>query len=180
MKRIAFSLMMLTLLVGTAVTGCPNGGDGNGDGYTPPSFSVSNLSVEPTEVGLNETVTISVSVTNTGGSQGSHNVVLNIDGVQEAIETVTIAAGGSQSVTFSVTRGDAETYAVTIGSLSGSFTVISTELSEGLIAFASDRDGDFEIYTMNADGSNVVKLTDNTTLDEKPSWSPDGQRITYK
>lgn len=37
MKRIALSLVMLALLIGTLVTGCPNGSDGNGggDGYVP-------------------------------------------------------------------------------------------------------------------------------------------------
>lgn len=112
MKKIALSIVMLVLLLGTAVTGCPGngGGGGNGgdNGSVPPSpaaFSVSNLSIQPEEVTAGETVTISVSVTNTGGSQGSYNVVLNINGTQQETEGVTIAAGSSQTVTFSVTRG---------------------------------------------------------------------------
>jgi len=40
----------------------------------------------------------------------------------------------------------------------------------GKIAFASDRDGDFEIYVMDADGSNVKKLTSNSTGDSYPDW----------
>ncbi len=39
-----------------------------------------------------------------------------------------------------------------------------------MIAFASDRDGNFEIYVMNADGTNPTRLTDNPTRDESPSW----------
>src|SRR5438105_2728246 len=35
----------------------------------------------------------------------------------------------------------------------------------GKIAFSSDRDGDSEIYTMNADGSGQTKLTDNAVTD---------------
>lgn len=38
------------------------------------------------------------------------------------------------------------------------------------IAFASDRDGDLDIYIMNADGSNMVSLTANTTNDAEPAW----------
>lgn len=38
------------------------------------------------------------------------------------------------------------------------------------IAFASDRDGNWEIYTMNADGSNETNITNNPAQDEKPSW----------
>ncbi len=50
---------------------------------------------------------------------------------------------------------------------------------EGLIAFCSDRDGDPEIYLMNEDGSGVRKLTDNTSEDLAPDWSPDGSRIDF-
>jgi hypothetical protein len=48
-----------------------------------------------------------------------------------------------------------------------------------LIAFASNRDGDFEIYVMNADGSGVTQLTDDPEWDYHPSWSPDGSSIVF-
>jgi Tol biopolymer transport system component len=38
------------------------------------------------------------------------------------------------------------------------------------IAFVSNRDGDSEIYVMNADGSGLVKLTDNSAYDGQPDW----------
>lgn len=47
------------------------------------------------------------------------------------------------------------------------------------LAFASDRDGDFDIYTMNADGSGVRRLTDGPAADRDPQWSPDGAEITF-
>ena len=40
------------------------------------------------------------------------------------------------------------------------------------IAFQTDRDGNEEIYVMNADGSNVVRLTDHPADDRHPCWSP--------
>ena len=52
-------------------------------------------------------------------------------------------------------------------------------ISETKIAFASNRDGNFEIYIMNADGSNQTNLTSDPANDEYPSWSPDGKRIAY-
>lgn len=48
------------------------------------------------------------------------------------------------------------------------------------VAFASDRDGDSEIFVINADGSNLTQLTNNTADDDKPSWSKDGRRIAFE
>ena len=50
----------------------------------------------------------------------------------------------------------------------------------GKIAFSSDRDGDTEIYTMNADGTSPTPLTANTIADADPAWSPDGTRIAFE
>src|SRR5439155_1178444 len=47
------------------------------------------------------------------------------------------------------------------------------------IAFHSDRDGNFEIYVMNSDGSGVTRLTNNYDSDWQPAWSPDGSRIAF-
>ncbi len=47
------------------------------------------------------------------------------------------------------------------------------------IAFASDADGDLEIYVIGADGSGLSRLTDNSAEDGKPSWSPDGRFIVF-
>jgi Tol biopolymer transport system component len=40
------------------------------------------------------------------------------------------------------------------------------------IAFSSNRDGDFAIYVMNADGPAVTQLTTNSAHDYQPVWSP--------
>ncbi|MCX6021559.1 MAG: hypothetical protein NTZ05_07485 [Chloroflexi bacterium] len=47
------------------------------------------------------------------------------------------------------------------------------------IAFVSDRDGGFEVYAMNPNGSRVTRLTENDVLDSRPVWSPDGARIAW-
>ena len=48
------------------------------------------------------------------------------------------------------------------------------------IAFTSDRDGDNEIYIVNADGSGLTQLTDNNHSDYGPVWSPDGRQIAFQ
>jgi len=40
------------------------------------------------------------------------------------------------------------------------------------IAFTSERDGNYEIYVMDADGSNQINLTNYPADDGSPSWSP--------
>ena len=52
----------------------------------------------------------------------------------------------------------------------------------GGILFTSDRDGDDEIWVMNADGTNVRQLTNNSGAnsdDTHPSWSYDGTKIAF-
>src|SRR3990170_282849 len=48
-----------------------------------------------------------------------------------------------------------------------------------LIAFYSDRDGNGEVYTMPADGSDATRLTRNPAVDFPYGWSPDGTRILF-
>jgi serine/threonine protein kinase/WD40 repeat protein len=49
----------------------------------------------------------------------------------------------------------------------------------GTIAFVSAREGNDEIYVMNADGSSVTRLTENPASDLDPAWSPDDSRIAF-
>src|SRR2546427_4342073 len=40
------------------------------------------------------------------------------------------------------------------------------------IVFATNRDGNYELYIINPDGTGVTRLTSNTVSDREPSWQP--------
>jgi TolB protein len=47
------------------------------------------------------------------------------------------------------------------------------------IAFMSRREGNWNIYVANANGSNLQRLTDDEADDGLPTWSPDGNAIAF-
>ena len=49
----------------------------------------------------------------------------------------------------------------------------------GRIVFTSLRDGNPEIYVMDAGGSNQERLTNHPAFDIEPDWSPDGTKIAF-
>lgn len=71
--------------------------------------------------------------------------------------------------------GAAEPIAVVPGDdRSGSWSPDGTK-----VAFDATRDGNTEIYVMNADGSDPRRLTDDPAEDWAAAWSPDGTRIAF-
>jgi TolB protein len=53
---------------------------------------------------------------------------------------------------------------------------IAVETTRPQQAGSDDR---FEIWVMNADGSDLTRLTNNTVPDHHPAWRPDGTRIAF-
>ena len=65
---------------------------------------------------------------------------------------------------------------LTIGELSLRIGLAS---NTGRIVFTSFRDGNYEIYVMDADGGNQERLTNHPADDFQPDWSPDGTKIAF-
>lgn len=47
------------------------------------------------------------------------------------------------------------------------------------VAFMSSRDGDWEIYSVNLDGTGLKQLTNNSASDGLPAWSPNGKNLAF-
>jgi Tol biopolymer transport system component len=69
---------------------------------------------------------------------------------------------------------------VNITNNSGNDVTPSHSYDDKSIAFTSGRDGNDEVYRMNSDGSNQVRLTNTPSDNESfPAFSPDGYKIVY-
>jgi Tol biopolymer transport system component len=56
----------------------------------------------------------------------------------------------------------------------------ATIRKDGTIVFTSLRDGDLDIYTMDKNGENVKRLTNELGYDGGPFWSYDGKQIVFR
>ena len=90
----------------------------------PASFSLSDLTVVPAEVEPGEAVTITIEVANTGGMEGVYTLILEINGVKEATQEVSIAAGDTIKADFKLSREEPDNYAVKVDGIEGSFAVV--------------------------------------------------------
>ncbi|PIW40561.1 MAG: hypothetical protein COW22_01080, partial [Chloroflexi bacterium CG15_BIG_FIL_POST_REV_8_21_14_020_46_15] len=116
MKKFLGVILVLLLAV-SFVAACGPG--------TPAEFTLSPVTVSPSAPVVNDTVTISATVTNAGEQSGSCDVSLTIGGYTDS-ESVTLAGGESTPVSFSYTATTEGSYTVTVStpddSKSKSFT----------------------------------------------------------
>jgi TolB protein len=113
--------------------------------------------------GPSQFMTANGSITVDSLSVGSHSVeiygIADNCAVQDSNpRSVTIAYGATTNTSFSV----------------GCVAAMSNK-----IVFETNRDGNFEIYRMNLDGTAQANLTSNPSSDRTPAVSPDGNQILF-
>lgn len=88
-------------------------------------FNISEFIVWPQSVEAGESVTVQVLVSNVGYKEGTYNLVLKVNGEREAEESVPIAPGNTQRITFSLTKKEPGSNIIVVDGLSSSFNVLS-------------------------------------------------------
>ena len=118
--------------------------------------------------------------------------IRDLDGepLEEAVTVEFTAASGAASVgriafanwnTISVVNTDGTGLRSVIDDDGQGWTYMSPAWSPDgkQIAFGSSRDGGWDIYVVNVDGSGLRRLTSHGARDDSPAWSPDGSRIAF-
>jgi Tol biopolymer transport system component len=96
-----------------------------------------------------------------GGVAALLVLMLVINSIISQVKNISVATNGTQST-------------------EDGTPVFSSQTDNRLIAFTSIKDGNSDIYTMRADGSDLTNITNNPAQDMNPAWSPDGTRIVFE
>jgi len=122
MKKILGVILVLLLAV-SFLTAC-------GTGIKLAEFTLSSVIVSPSTATVNDTVTISATVTNVGEVTGGCDVSLTVDGYSDS-KWIDLASGGNTTVSFSYAATTEGSYTATVSTpndtKSKSFTVRSGE-----------------------------------------------------
>ncbi|MDE2975772.1 MAG: DPP IV N-terminal domain-containing protein [Gemmatimonadota bacterium] len=166
------------------------------------SFSVSVPNRAPQPIGAMPSIVVPVGQTRTVdassyftdpdgetleyGAMSSNPAVVTAS-AEGSIVTVTVVAAGNATVT--VIARDWEELAATQDFMVAALERLTNDTASDYspawspdgtkIAFYSYRDGNSEIYVMDADGGNQTRLTYNDAGDRDPAWSPDGTKIAF-
>jgi parallel beta-helix repeat protein len=111
--------------------GTPTPQPDEGNSTAPAEFEISSLQVSPAEVQPNEAVNVSFDVSNVGGSYGSYEAVLYVDGESEGSQQVSVAAGETKGASFAVSKAEPGDYEVSVGEETGWFTVVGAQVGGG-------------------------------------------------
>ena len=163
-----------------------------------PTISINDVSVsEPTSgtATANFTVSVAGQITNPVNllfSTIDDSATAPNDFQPRATTAMTFAAGETSKQIAVIINADptaetAETFFVKLSNITnavaskslGAAMIRSQYNANGKIVFASARNGNQEIFTMNSDGSQVVRLTNSAAVDSLPKFSPDGTKIVF-
>ena len=126
--------------------------------------------------------------TGTAQAETTNTAIAFINATAQSIQATDAAVLANPTATATDTptaTATATVTATTTPTITNTPTATATPLptwvggGSGQIVFVSKRDGNNEIYLMNVDGSNPVRLTSDAANDSFPQFSPDGSKIVF-
>ncbi len=106
-------------------------------GTRPARFTLGDILVTPASIGIGQTVTIWATAANDGDLTGTYHVALDVDGVTVAVQYVPLAGGQERGLVFTASADVVGEHTVTLGSLSGTFTVTADQPSPAPASFTT-------------------------------------------
>ena len=114
-------ILLVTLMVAGSLTGCATA-----------EFQVSSITVTPSPVVAGEPIVAEADVSNIGGAEGVYAANLTLDGEVVEVQSITIAAGTTETISFTCYLEDAGSHVVGLGGVTE--TVIALKPAEFEIA----------------------------------------------
>jgi hypothetical protein len=113
----------------------------------PAEFVLYDLTVSPPEAFVGESITVSVNVTNIGDIEGSVLLELNLNGVVDQTQNITLAGlKDSLIVEFPIVKTVAGNYSVQIGNLEGSFRLKEASPESSKIVLSNFKSTPYEAW----------------------------------
>jgi hypothetical protein len=134
----------------------------------PAEFEVSELEASPGDVSVGEEVTVTVNVANIGEVEGSHMVVLKVDGEEYEGFNVTLEPSASTVVSFIIVEDDPGSHGVGVGALTGTFNVLQpAEFEISDLSIAPDEVEEGGEVTISVSVSNIGEEEGSHTVELK-------------
>ena len=152
LRGASLPLLFVGAGLGFVITGC----GGGGTNLPRPGSSAGDLGTSGATTTGNTTAGATTGNTTAGATTGN-----------------TTAGATTGNTTAGTTAGNTTAGNTTAGGNNGAV------LGVNALVFTSTRDGNPEIYSINADGTNPRRLTSNGAVDEQPSRSADGRFIAF-
>ncbi len=103
----------------------------------PALFLLGSPQVQPAQVAPGGPVTVRINVSNAGDQRGSREIELLVNGVAEQRKTLALDGLTSQVVTFTVTKDQPGSYAITVDGQSSGFTVVQPALKPAALSLGN-------------------------------------------
>jgi len=165
--KILAPCVFILLIVPVAACSQPSTTEDLEQPVQPAEFSVGPVTLAPSTAMVGDVVTVAATVTNTGDVSGTYTAALSIDGQEADKKDITIEPGGSQQVSFQLTKTTAGSYNLAIGSSSTTLTVydwspytIQYFESQGALAaiYVSGENGHIVHFTPPAKAFRIQKI----------------------